>query len=212
MLPGLTGVVAGINRTPPVLAYQSKDYNTSSLSTYTFTGKAIGTASEKRYVLVVILIATGTSISSATVAGQSTSIVANGTNRAIVLTDAPVTSGTTATIVVNTAASAADCAIGVYSVTGDFEKTPIATLSVFANDPSGAINVSAGGFLVAGSGNSSSTTPQTSSWTNITKDAEETAINRAYASLAPTVTESRTITCTWPTSSSDRLIAASFAA
>ncbi len=110
-------------------------WDTSSLSTYSFGATDIGPAASDRYIAMCFMFNNGSSlnsIASVTVAGQSCSklVAQNGTNIGceIWITDAPVTSGTSATIVMTTASGAFLRAVVVtYRI--NFLQSPLAQFS-----------------------------------------------------------------------------------
>lgn len=175
---------------------QATAFNNADLTTYSFTSTAIGTASSDRYVAVAIGTRdTGTnSISSVTVAGQScTALVTSGSTtdpRAIFITDAPVTSGTTATVAVTMANTNLRCGIGVYTITGGVpivENTRTTT--------SGTLNVSAGGIILGmGYNNGSGTTVTFTGLTSGGTDTLEGPNGFGHGYHNATITETRTVT------------------
>jgi len=127
--------------------------------TYTFSSHGIGTASSDRYIIVVLTNAAGsssTNFSSVTVAGTScTRQVQTYTNEggvSIWITNAAITSGTTATIVATVSSgggNSANCGIGTFAVTGLASTVATATAQQTTNNTSTNLAVSAGGVAVA---------------------------------------------------------------
>jgi hypothetical protein len=115
-------------------------------------------------------------------------------------TDAPVTSGTTATIVVSTS-SILHCSIAVYALYGLTSIVPNDTLSVSnASDPSGSIDVQNGGVLIAMARDAFA---YTVTWTGVTEDYDTQLESRVYSggSAETTVTQTRTVTANFSTNS-----------
>lgn len=180
MLPGLVGIMAGLTVAPLTATFTDSASSPTDTTSYSFTSQSIGTASSDRYVVV---IAEGydnngsNGFLTCTVAGASTtkiydvSLPSNG-NPGIMLaafiTDAPVTSGTTATIVVTTLGTTNRMAAQFYTITGG---TPVAydTLASTSTDPSGTIDCPVGGCIIAGAMNISSNAV---AWTGVTEDVE----------------------------------------
>lgn len=130
-------------------------------TTYTFTGRSTGTASPGRYIVVATGGAQSPSpftISSVTVAGNAMTAAVNsaGTGGTIgipigIYIYGPLTTGTTADVVVTFSAGMARAGIGVWACTNLTSSTPTGTAAGTVNsDPqSTTINVSAGGALIA---------------------------------------------------------------
>jgi hypothetical protein len=102
--------------------------------TYTATGIAIGAAAFDRYVAVVVAFrdTSGTpTISSVTVGGAATtSVIANTTTLSgitIYITDAPVTTGTTADVVVTMSEGVTLVSVATYALTGLTSSTAVET-------------------------------------------------------------------------------------
>lgn len=171
-MPLTMGMLAPKAAGPLTATYQSSTFSNSDLTTYSFTSMGIGTASADRYILLVIGSRdTGNnSLSSATVAGQATTILyTSGSTtdpRAIVITDAPVTSGTTATVSITWSNGSLRTGVGVYSITGGVPSL------VADYGASGTVTTATGGCVIAGgynNGNSNSVT-----MSNLTVDASVT--------------------------------------
>jgi hypothetical protein len=216
MLPGLTGIVLAAAAAPLTVNYTDSDTDGANSGTYTFTNKSIGTAASGRYVIVVAIGFDGVSntFTSCTVAGNATTrVLSRGSNQefgAIFVTNSPVASGTTATIVVNNSGTANRCAIAVYTVADLPSITPSATVNVQETDPSEGISVVAGGVIIAGAG---CTSTGTATWTNMTENADlsvESANRATFASHSASTTETRTISVDFSSSSNDFMIAAAW--
>jgi hypothetical protein len=159
-------------------AYADYDFQVVNQQTYTFTGIDIGAASSDRHVVVIIGGgANSRTVSSVTVNGQPCTVVATTTfsvrDAGMAITDSPVTSGTTATIVVTWSGSNNRCHIGTYAVTGLQSTTPTDTgIDSGTGTPSNrstTLDISAGGIgiglFVNSSGSAGSTT-----WGGLTED------------------------------------------
>lgn len=122
-----------------------------------FTSIAIGTAAADRRVFVVIMVddnAATVSLNSITIGGISATIHVTGVDTEILtaIASAIVPTGTTATVVVDTnLTSPQDVTCAVYTGYNLIRTTPFATDFDGANDPSQtAVNIPAGGFVIAG--------------------------------------------------------------
>lgn len=163
--------------TPLAITYAASSIQVCNPST-TFSAFAIGTASADRYV--VVTLSTGstisTAISSITVAGQACTVVssakngAGGTFTAIVITNAPVTSGTTANIAITMNNNTQALSIGTFAVTGLTSTTPTATATTTTNNGVMTVAVAATGGVISIAGSSGNTgTGGAVSWTGITE-------------------------------------------
>ena len=106
---------------PPVLTLIGSTTLTNNTSTYTYTDHAIGVASGDRLVVVAFGAGDTASVSSTTIGGSGADIVAQvgQTNDGLsCIFQRLVTSGTTATIVINLSDSAVHSHISVYTLTG----------------------------------------------------------------------------------------------
>jgi hypothetical protein len=198
--------------------YTGTGQSLTNSSSYSFSSTAIGTAAADRNIVVLCTVQNNDAIqpSTCTVGGAATTRVATRQNTegaAIFVTNAYVTSGTTATIAITTSVGSGKCRVFVYAVYGNMNRTPIATLNSTANDPSGSLDLQAGG-VAFGVGQSRNLT--THSWTGLTEDAdlqqdEGTDMTSSCASIEATATETITVQCDMASSNNDRLLAASFA-
>jgi len=147
--------------------------------TTTFTAFGIGTAASDRYV--VVTISTGntsaTAVSSVTVGGQATTIVksqkgtaASSSMAIILITNSPVTSGTTADIVVTMNVGAQALSIGTFAVTGLQSTTATATNGTVTNNTAMSLAVSAkGGAIGVGAAGGFDGAGGAATWTGLTK-------------------------------------------
>lgn len=103
---------------------------TPASATVTFTTQAIGAAASDRHMIITIARQSTPSITSITIGGVSCSeiaLTANDDNfSSIWITDSPVTSGTTATVVLLFSATPSQCGIGLLRMVGG-SNTPSAT-------------------------------------------------------------------------------------
>jgi hypothetical protein len=106
----------------PTLTFGAGAFSTNDTSTYTFTSIGIGAASSNRYVVVAVgQRGVAEASATVTVAGQScTQLAETGTGAKLHLfiTDAPVTTGTTATVVVSCSSGRTRCFISTYALSG----------------------------------------------------------------------------------------------
>lgn len=114
--------------------------------------------------------------SSVTVAGQACTLLVNGNGAGsnacqIWITDSPVTSGTTATVVVTPLATWGNCGISTYAITGLNSITPTATVTTPTNNSAQSLAISAGGVAIC-VGLTSATS--TFTITGMTEDADVT--------------------------------------
>lgn len=193
--------------------------NTANNSSYTYSGISIGAASPDRYIIVGTggRDASNRTFNSCTVGGASTTrLVHQATlnHLALFITDAPVTSGSTANIVISLSGTSQRNAVSVWALTGSLSSiTPLDTLNIDASDPSGSLDVGAGGAHVAiayTNGGRSVT------WTGVTEDydvAFEAGNLNTFSSGSgiTAAAAARTITANFSASDDDRMLAASFA-
>jgi hypothetical protein len=150
----IQGLLASISAGDPTFAFSSSAVQGSSGTSKTFSAFGIGAADSQRRVIVVVgfYSSAANTLSSVTVGGQSTSIVvtrANDRNTvAICVTDSPVTSGTTADIVITASGSISEAGIGTYSAINLASTTPTATASTITVGGSQSLTVDKGGILI----------------------------------------------------------------
>lgn len=194
-----------------------------NLSTYTFTNASIGTATSDRLVVVVVTCAdTGGStstLSSVTIGGSAATIhVSSGTSEFITaVASRLVSSGTTATVVLNFANALGRGACQIYRVWNYNNATPNATATVggTTNASSRAVTVdipATGGVAVYGAMCDGS---RAVTWTNATKDMEDQAFGtenqtRSTASRTASGADSTSVTASWGTSVLSSMSAASW--
>lgn len=163
-------------------------------SPYTATGVSIGTAASNRYIVVVVMASNDALGSgSVTVAGQSTTrvVAATGGGRpsAIFVTDAPVTTGTTATVVITVGATA-DIEFAVYTLIGAASPTAPTTVTDTADPLSQSATIPANGCAIACANLAAGTT---TSWTGATKQADGTGTNFRGSTAMSTTAGAATI-------------------
>jgi|GEM_PF-5041057 len=159
---------------------------TDRTTTATASSMAIGTASSDRYVVAVV-VGRSTStfeFTTCTVGGASMTRAAVSASSvcasAVFISDAPVTSGTTADIEVGwTGTIATGWFAATYSIVGSLNSTTATdTLAAgpAANDVSGTIDVSAGGCIIAG-GMNQSTSPSLATFSpTLTADDDDISV------------------------------------
>jgi hypothetical protein len=211
-MPITLGMIAG--RRSSQATYVSTASSTANQSTYTFSGQSIGTAASNRYVVVAATggSASSRTISSCTVGGAATTRVANVSGfecAAIFITNAPVTTGTTADVVI-----VSDGLLQMQSVVYVINGSPVLydTFTSTSTNPSGGIDAASGGCIIAIATHNSNT--DTASWTGLTENGDEALEfeRNTWASLNATITETnRTIGVTFSSSlAGDVLVAASW--
>lgn len=158
------------------ISYLQTDTSTSDLTTYTFSSQNLGTADAGRYIVVCVSArntAGSLTVSSVSVGGVSassiTQITNSGSNHNVAaIAICAVPSGTTGDIVVTFAAGALRCVVNAYRLVDIDSATPSDTVTSIANDPTGALDVPAGGAAIGVS--NSGTGATATSWTGITED------------------------------------------
>lgn len=138
-------------------------------TTWTFAGKAIGTASSERNILVIAQPSSVLNVVSAvTVGGVSAAAVSNTTGR---FWFASVPSGTTATTVITTSSNQNCVAVGLYSIYGPVNKTPFDLQAAAGTGTTSVnLNVQSGGIAVCYGLTSAVTTPPDQSWSGVTEN------------------------------------------
>ena len=197
----------------PSVTYNAFTSSLVSGSTFTFNNVSIGTADDSRLVVAQVhaigVSGNPVSTSSVTIAGVSAAGYQNNSDpNHTSLWAASVTSGTTATIVVNFPGAGADhCAIGVYSLYNLNSNVPISTQTATVTTNTVAsltVAVEEKGIVIAGiSGGSNVTT----TWSGVTErydttvfgdvrsggDSTITAKNAAYSVQSTTSGNSNTV-------------------
>lgn len=173
---------------PASIVYTDYEIQNSGATTYTYTGKAIGTAAGSRRVIVAIAGDTNVgsrTISSVTIGGVSATQAVTAENAGTVLHRlaiyiAIVPTGTTADVVVTYSAAQLRSAVAVYAAYGLKSSTATSTgTDTDDSDPmTASLTISAGGIAVAIAMNYYSTSQTNYAWTNITEDNDN-----VYSSL-----------------------------
>lgn len=155
----------------PSLSFVDSTQDTGTGPTYTFTDHAIGTAASDRLVIVTVHQGgTNRTVNSVTIGGNAANIVgtALGTLQGITIAWRRVTTGTTATIVVDFSGTlSAGCTVGVFRCVGQLSDTPTdfdAPAGGGDASRSATIDIAANGVAVAGASGGSTT----DIWTNAT--------------------------------------------
>ena len=167
-LPGMTGALSG-EGSRATLVYRDNDVNLTDGTSFTFSGKSIGTAATDRHVIVAVywLAASSRTISSATIGGVAATIAVQGADtdgNGIII--AAVPTGTTADIIITLSGAADDMAIGWWTVTNPISATATATNTADDTDGTASVNLTipSGGFAIAAATDASDATAIT--WTN----------------------------------------------
>ena len=172
------------------VTFQAAYTNIANQPSYTFTGCAIGAAAADRLVIVAVEVGqTAGSITGCTIGGAAATLLAySGTgNVCCAIFALVVASGTTATVVVNTA-GVNRCAIEVYAAYNLASATPVATLVQYSaadtDGLGGTIAVSAGGFVVACFGSQTVSSTLGVIWTGVDQDYSDHVETQRYTSAS----------------------------
>ena len=199
MLGGSTAAAGG----PAAIAFAAAASSSANAAAYTFSAHSIGTASSDRHVVVCVAFGdTGAnSVDFVTVGGQSCTQIAaiqNGSFEAfagIFITDAPVTSGTTADVIVDLANFANNCGIGTFALTGLSSITATDTATTTTDGSAQSLDINADGVAVG----VTSFDGTSVSWTNMTEryDANtEGTAGHSGASTTSATTQTLSVTST----------------
>ena len=163
----------------PSLVYRTHATDATDQTTYSFASVDIGAADATRYVIVALAARNSTAdrtVSSATIAGVSASIVADGSaaNTQCAILMAAVPTGTTGTIAITFSAAQLRCGIAVWAAYNLRSATAIATLAT----ASATLNVNAvtNGFVVG----ITSGISQTPVWSGLTEVLVDTSIETTF--------------------------------
>lgn len=164
---------------------------TATGSPQTISSAPIGTAAATRYVVVAVGVLPSTiapSVSAITVAGQSCSLItssaAQGGGLYLFITDAPVTSGTTASVVVTYGGNTNRIFVATWAVTGLNSTTATDTDTSTTNGASVTSSITAGGVCIAAAISNSTVSAGTFTWTGVTEDVETSALTNGRMSGA----------------------------
>ena len=159
-------------------SFASSGVSTADLSTYTFSGVALGTAATNRHVVIAANTGTASAAdaSSVTVGGVSASLVvrASGSDHTRAeLWIASVPSGTTGDVVIVWSSAKDRCGYAAWAMYG-----ASASASDTATDadttPSQTIDIPAGGYLIAAQAGNGSGAARTATWTGPSENYDET--------------------------------------
>lgn len=160
--------------------YLQTTVSTTDTNSYTFSAQNLGAASADRRIIVAIAsrkAGATTTITGVSVAGiaaadikQVTNTVTNTGVVGIATVDVPA--GTSGDIVVTFGATMARCVISVYAATGLVSSIPVDSLTTTGTDPSGVLDIPAGGFAI-GIGNAGASGSVT--WTGLTERVDAVA-------------------------------------
>ena len=207
----LIGFGAGDSARPAAATFAGSSGTDTNQTTYNFTGLAIGTASNDRYVVVATNTTSTVTCNSVSVAGTACTKLVERTNDAtlsIWITNTPITSGTTATVSVTFSGASTNCGVVTWAVTGLELTTARDTMSGVGTTLSGTIDVPADGVLIA-----AATGLDSASWTGATERVEQSvdslvvSITGASDAFA-TAQTNRTVSVVWTDPDVEDIIAA----
>lgn len=147
-----------------------------------FTGRNFGVPQAGRFIVAALTVAAagGTVINSITIGGVPANLVvarttgnpgAGGSHRAAAIAIAEVVSGSSGTVSFGIGGALNDCALTLYSIYGLQSAAAARTGSSIANSPGVALNVGAGGIIIAGAASGGLSSPG-ASWSNMVKDTD----------------------------------------
>lgn len=160
-------------------SYLQTTQDTGDKTTYTFSSQNLGTAASDRVIIVGIAArkaGAATTISSVTVGGVTASIPvsysnSDGNSNISGIAVAEVPTGTTGDIVVTFGAGMVRAVITAWRATSLASTTPHDSLTDGSTDPTGTIDIPAGGFAVA---TALSNSVGTTTWTGLTEHSDAT--------------------------------------
>lgn len=182
MLPGLALTPGAFSSFSPLTLVHTT-VNTSAQANYTFSNVPI---EGPGLIVVVVSLRNSSSVTISNVSiGGTAGTVATRTSSAYPtgIFYRRVTSGSTATVTVNSSASVANCAIAVYRIVGNSSDTPFHTASNSAdNNPSSvSLNIPNGGIAIAGA---QMATNVSTTWTNLTEDVDAAQGGGTYSTAS----------------------------
>lgn len=188
---------------PASITFTDSSVDPGNKSIFTFLTQAVGTAASNRYIAVIVTSRVSTdTLDSVTVGGAATTLVLNVQGGAqacagIAITNAPFTSGTTATVEVTFSTGTTACGIGVYAIYGIESTTPTDTASTTANNSAQSLDILDGGVAIGGMCQGSATA--TCTITNLTEDYDEAveAGSSSQAGGSTTSTFNQTLSITF---------------
>lgn len=168
------------------IAFVANAADGTDLTTYSFAGQNLGTASADRYIVAAFAHRAGAGTptgSTVTIGGVGATFLAgvsNGTGRCE-LWIALVPTGTTGTISITWSAGVARCVMGAWALTSLQSSTPTATYSSIASPMSVSANIAAGGVALAmGFANVSAT----ATWAGLNENFDNTTADGCIGSGA----------------------------
>ena len=180
-------------KTSPTVAYLTTVGDEVDRSSYTFSSVPFGDADGGRYIIVGVAHVTS-SVTGVTVDGNSATLAHSSGNLALYIVNLPT--GTSGSVVVSMAGTAARCAISVYSAKNITSMTPVYDSAADNTDPGNLDCDIPGPSIAIGLGFSNVSTSAT--WTGLTEDYDgqpfTVTLTTASASLTDAETP-RTITC-----------------
>lgn len=203
MLPGLapSAAIASLAPYSGALAYASQNSDTADRSTYTFSGMAIGSASDDRYVIVSASAHGFGGISSVTIGGISADIalattvpIGGGQSVASVIAIAKVPTGTTATIVLS-GAGQYKLALTVHTATKLKSTTPVYIAADTSSGYSLSVPIGKEGGVVIGVGATDRNTSST--WGGLTESSDRVYENGLHSSAREAFYGASNPTITW---------------
>lgn len=201
---------------PPIACSYINTYtSTTNATTYTFSSCSIGTASEDRYVVVLIMAEAGgtRTASSVTIGGVTANLDYNGSAvYPVLFAKLNVTTGTTADIVVTMSNSVNNMAISVYTLTGLTSSEPVESLSAATTGTTATISnldVRKGGVVIAGASSAGTGTYTLSGVTEQYDATVETRKANGYSLITSTST-AYSVSSTSSASQNTRLVAVSW--
>lgn len=186
----------------------------TGLTVYTFSGENLGDAAADRHIIVGIS-ARGLntrSLSSVSIGGESATlakVIVNSVSHSSLaaLYIAAVPNGTTGDVVITFNDTMLRCGIGLWRATELASITPTNTASSVANDPTGSLNIVAGGFAIATIYSSSGSSPA-AVWTGLTEDYDRFFATANLMSGASDTFESEQTNLTITVETSEKLASA----
>ncbi|MCC2095970.1 MAG: hypothetical protein KDJ29_03720 [Hyphomicrobiales bacterium] len=210
---------------PPVIAsaanvavtYTGHAESATQTASYSFTSQPIGAAAADRYVIFCVMargVFSG-GVNSATLNGNSCTKVA--THDAafghvqIWITNAPVTSGSTATIVISSSSGdLSACGIDIYSVRGLLSTTPTDTDDNETDNTTLNLSVAEGGFVIACSSQASGATCTVTGAAEVSDRQIRSGNLNGASAYGTTYGATAAVKFDWTSSSNVRAVAASF--
>ena len=167
------------------VSFAGDTFDATDLTTYTFSGHALGTAAGNRKVVVGVTgSGSARTVASVTVGGISATLVKAeiDTDAASELWQADVPTGTTGDVVVVWSGSNSSCGIGVWAVYA--AKSAAHDTGNNTADPMvDTLNIPANGVAI-GIGCASGAQNPTSAWTNLTEDFDNSGSGEASVSFS----------------------------